>query len=233
MLYVSLSGGVVQEAFVAALDARGVPLTHLLRPADASAELVTWIRERGDDLALHGYDHATRPLGHGRRKGEFASLPHHEAALRLTAARRALTAVGLWTDVFVPPRWLASDGTVAAAVEQGFRVLAVESGIHDLHSGAVVPARVLGARSGSRGCCGAADRCGSTCAPRICDDRAEPIRCWPPSTPRSATSPRRRTGGPPVGWPDPHRQRLVGEGSLGSLTHRWRGYGDARASCPR
>ena len=29
-------------------------------------------------------------LGHGRRKGEFASLPHHEAALRLTAARRAL-----------------------------------------------------------------------------------------------------------------------------------------------
>ncbi len=152
MLYVSLSGGVIQEAFVAALDARGVPLTHLLRPADAPAELVAWIRERGDALALHGYDHATRPLGHGRgRKGEFASLPHHEAALRLTAARRALTAVGLWTDVFVPPRWLASDGTVAAAVEQGFRVLAVESGIHDLHSGAVVPARVLGARSAPLG----------------------------------------------------------------------------------
>jgi predicted deacetylase len=129
VLYVSLSGGVVQEAFVAALDARGVPLTHLLRPADAPAELVAWIRERGDALALHGYDHATRPLGHGRRKGEFASLPRHEAALRLTAARRALTAVGLWTDVFVPPRWLASDGTVAAAAEQGFRVLAVESGI--------------------------------------------------------------------------------------------------------
>ena len=151
MLYVSLSGGVVQEDFVAALDARGVPLTHLLRPTDAPAELVAWIRERGDDLALHGYDHATRPLGHGRRKGEFASLPHHEAALRLTAARRALTAVGLWTDVFVPPRWLASDGTVDAAVEQGFRVLAVESGIHDLHSGAVVPARVLGARSAPLG----------------------------------------------------------------------------------
>jgi hypothetical protein len=28
VLYVSLSGDVVQEAFVAALDARGVPLTH-------------------------------------------------------------------------------------------------------------------------------------------------------------------------------------------------------------
>ena len=59
MLYVSLSGGVVQEAFVAALDARDVPLTHLLRPADAAAELVAWIRERSGRrrLALHGYDH--------------------------------------------------------------------------------------------------------------------------------------------------------------------------------
>ena len=152
MLYVSLSGGVVQKAFTAALDARGVPLTHLLRPADAPAELVAWIRARGDALALHGYDHATRPLGHGRgRKGEFACLPRHEAALRLTAARRALTAVGLWTDVFVPPRWLASDGTVAAAAEQGFRVLAVDLGIHDLHAGTVEPARVLGARSAPLG----------------------------------------------------------------------------------
>ena len=154
-LYVSLSGGDVQEAFAAALDARGVPLTHLLRPADAPAELVAWIRARcahGDALALHGYDHTNRPLGHGRgRKGEFACLPRHEAGLRLTAARRAITAAALWTDVFVPPRWLASDGTVAAAVEQGFRVLAVESGIHDLHSGAVVPARVLGARSAPLG----------------------------------------------------------------------------------
>jgi uncharacterized protein len=53
--------------------------------------------------------------------------------------------------VFVPPRWLASDGTVAAAAEQGFRVLAVEAGIHDLRSGAVVPGRVIGARSAPLG----------------------------------------------------------------------------------
>ena len=152
MLYVSLSGGVVQEAFVAALDARGVPLTHLLRPADAPAELVAWIRRarRRSRPARLRPRHPARSAT-ARRKGEFASLPHHEAGLRLTAARRALTAVGLWTDVFVPPRWLASDGTVAAAVEQGFRVLAVESGIHDLHTGAVVPARVLGARSAPLG----------------------------------------------------------------------------------
>ena len=151
-LYVSLSGGAVDQRFVAALDARAVPVAHLLRPADAPPALVAWIRERGDALALHGYDHTPRPLGHGRgRKGEFACLPHHEAGLRLTAARRALTALGLWTDVFAPPRWLASDGTVTAATEQGFRVLAAESAIYDLPTGAVEPARVLGARSASLG----------------------------------------------------------------------------------
>ena len=152
----SLSGDVANEtaeAFADALDARGVPLTHLLRPAAAPAELVAWVRERcarGDTLALHGFDHAPRPLGHGRRKGEFASLPRHEAGLRLTAARRALTAAALWTDVFVPPRWLASDGTVAALADQGFRVLVDDSGIRDLPTGAVLPGRVLGFRVGER-----------------------------------------------------------------------------------
>jgi uncharacterized protein len=150
-LYVSLSGGDVQEAFAAALDARGVPLTHLLRPADAPAELVAWIRARcahGDALALHGYDHTHRPLGHGRgRKGEFACLPPHEAGLRLTAARRAIAAAALWTDVFAPPRWLASEGTVVALADQGFRVLADESSVRDLSTGAVLPARVLRVRT--------------------------------------------------------------------------------------
>ena len=53
--------------------------------------------------------------------------------------------------MFVPPRFLASDGTVEAVTEQGFRVLADDSGIHDLATGAVEPARVLGARSAHLG----------------------------------------------------------------------------------
>jgi predicted deacetylase len=154
-LIVSLSGLADDLApareLAAALDARDVPLTHLLRPAAAPAELIAWLRERcggGDALALHGYDHTQRPLGNARgRRGEFACLPRHEAGLRLTAARRTLTASRLWTDVFAPPRWLASDGTVAALSEQGFRVLADETGIRDLAAGSVVPARVLGFRA--------------------------------------------------------------------------------------
>jgi predicted deacetylase len=154
-LIVSLSGLSddlsLAPGFAAALDGRGVPLTHLLRPAGAAPELVDWVRERcrrGDALALHGYDHTPRPLGTTRgRKGEFAELPAHEAGLRLTAARRALTALSLRTDVFVPPRWLASGGTVDALVEQGFRVLADDAGVRDLARGTVEAARVLGFRA--------------------------------------------------------------------------------------
>lgn len=154
-LLVSLSGLSddlrLAPEFAAALDERGVALTHLLRPAAAPAELVGWIRgrlERGDAMALHGYDHSLRPRGNTRgRRGEFADLPRHEAGLRLTAARRALTALGLRTDMFVPPRWLASDGTIAALHEQGYRILADDSGIHDLPADTVEAARVLGFRA--------------------------------------------------------------------------------------
>jgi predicted deacetylase len=89
-----------------------------------------------------------------RRRAEFAALPRHEAGLRLTAARRALTALGLRTDMFVPPRWLASPGTVEALHEQGFGVLADENGVRFLQGAAadtVVRAKVLGFRaSGER-----------------------------------------------------------------------------------
>jgi predicted deacetylase len=61
--------------------------------------------------------------------------------------------VGLRTDLFVPPRWLASPGTVAALRDQGFRVLADENGVRFLRDpdGAPWRARVLGLRaSGER-----------------------------------------------------------------------------------
>ncbi|MCW0213833.1 MAG: DUF2334 domain-containing protein [Pseudonocardia sp.] len=146
-LVVSLSGltdapaGTVDRArvLVAELAWRGVPVTHLVQPRGeggpltAGDPLVRWIRGRGDALALHGYDHDPDPTRQGSRIGrraEFAALPRHEAGLRLTAARRALTAAGLGTDVFVPPRWLASPGTIEAAREQGFTVCAEEGGVH-------------------------------------------------------------------------------------------------------
>jgi uncharacterized protein len=144
-----------------ALDGRGVPLTLLVRPCGTGGPLrpgsagVRWLhrrRDAGDALVLHGYDHtadptaARGPIALGRR-AEFAALPRHEAGLRLTAARRVLTRVGLRTDAFAPPRWLASPGTVAALAEQGFTVLADEAGVRRLDGAAPpVRGRVLGQR---------------------------------------------------------------------------------------
>jgi predicted deacetylase len=178
-LLVSLSGLSDESAesltrgaeFAAELDARGVPLSQLFRPrgvagpTPAGSPLARWMHERralGDVVVLHGYDHTADPIGSWQpsalarvgRRAEFAALPRHEAALRLIAARRALTAVGLRTDVFVPPRWLASPGTVEALQEQGFGVLADENAVRFLHgpdAGSAVRARVLGFRaSGER-----------------------------------------------------------------------------------
>lgn len=150
-------------AFTAELDARGVAASQLLRPRGPSgalepgSPLVRWMRERreaGDAIVLHGYDHAPDPTAVRKlaRRAEFASLPRHEAGLRLTAARRVLTAVGLRTDLFVPPRWLASEGTAEALTEQGFTMLADENGVRLLGDGASFErARVLGFRvSGER-----------------------------------------------------------------------------------
>jgi predicted deacetylase len=156
--------------FTAEMAGRGVPLSQLLRPRSGGgplregSPLVRWMRERllgGDAIVLHGYDHTADPIGawHSStiarvgRRAEFADLPRHEAGLRLTAARRTLTAVGLRTDLFVPPRWLASAGTIQALREQGFGLLADENGVRYLRDPdmPVVRARVLGFRaSGER-----------------------------------------------------------------------------------
>lgn len=147
-------------AFTGELRARGVPVSQLFRPAGvpAGSPLAQWVLERraaGDALVLHGFDHTADPMALPRvgRRAEFAALPRHEAGLRLVAARRALTALGLRTDLFVPPRWLASPGTVDALREQGFGVLADENGVRLLREpGApLLRSRVLGFRvSGER-----------------------------------------------------------------------------------
>jgi hypothetical protein len=142
-------------AFVAALDERAVGVSLLYRPGAwtgpdvLASPLVGWLRgrrERGDAVVLHGYDHSAPVPRRARRRAEFADLPRHEAGLRLRAARRTLGATGLTTDLFVPPRWIASAGTVDALREQGFTVLADETGVHRLDGGGV-RARVLGFRA--------------------------------------------------------------------------------------
>jgi hypothetical protein len=126
--------------FAAELDSRLVPASWLLppRPRDGrhlpDAPVIGWLRGRigaGDALVLHGFDHSVTPGGRALlgRRAEFAALPSHEATLRLIAATRTMDDLGLHSDVFAPPRWLASAGTIVALRRRGFRVCADGSGV--------------------------------------------------------------------------------------------------------
>ncbi len=142
------------EAFCAQLDARGVPASFLVAPRikggyrlDSDAPTVEWLadrRERGDAIVLHGFDEAATK----KRRGEFATLPAHEANLRLMAADRVLEHLGLRTRLFAAPGWTVSQGTVTALPRNGFRLLAGLSGITDLVRQTMVRARVLGIGEG-------------------------------------------------------------------------------------
>lgn len=142
------------DAFCGQMDARGVPVSLLVAPRlkggyrlDRDPRTVEWLtarRDSGDAIVLHGYDEAATK----KRRGEFATLPAHEANLRLMAADRVLEHLGLRTRLFAPPRWTASPGAVTALPRNGFRLLADLHGITDLVRGTTVRARVLGIGEG-------------------------------------------------------------------------------------
>ncbi|WP_459549073.1 DUF2334 domain-containing protein [Nocardia sp. X0981] len=142
--------------FAEEMDRRGVRLSLLVAPRlkgryrlaeDPTTQ--NWLRGRrsgGDAIVLHGYDQAATE----RRRAEFATLPRHEALLRLTAADRAMEQVGLRTRLFAAPRWDASAGAIAALPELGFRLSLGSTGIHDLERDSIRKARVLGMGAGFR-----------------------------------------------------------------------------------
>jgi predicted deacetylase len=109
-----------------------------------TVEWLTGRRAAGDAILLNGYDDAATK----KRRGEFATLPAHEANLRLTAADRVLEHLGLRTRLFAAPRWTASPGTVISLPRNGFRLLADLHEITDLVRQTTVRARVLGIGEG-------------------------------------------------------------------------------------
>lgn len=142
------------EAFCAEMDARAVPVSLLVAPRlkggyrlDHDPGTVEWLTARragGDAIVLHGYDEAATK----KRRSEFATLPAHEANLRLMGADRVLEHLGLRTRLFAAPGWTVSHGTVTALPRNGFRLLADLHGITDLVRHATVRARVLGIGEG-------------------------------------------------------------------------------------
>lgn len=140
--------------FARELDKRGVPLSLLVAPRLKDKYRLTqdestqqWLRSRrdaGDAIILHGYDQAATK----RRRAEFATLPRHEAKLRLMAADRVMEQTGLRTRVFAAPRWIASPGAMAALPDAGFRLIAGINALHDFENGSIERGRVLGIGEG-------------------------------------------------------------------------------------
>lgn len=139
--------------FCGKMDARAVPVSLLVAPRlkggyrlDRDPATVEWLADRrsaGDAILLNGYDDAAK-----KHRGEFATLPAHEANLRLVAADRVLEHLGLRTRLFAAPRWSVSPGTVNTLPRNGFRLLADLHGTTDLVRQTTVRARVLGIGEG-------------------------------------------------------------------------------------
>jgi uncharacterized protein len=136
------------------LGTRNVPVSLLVAPRlkggyrlDTDGKTVDWLnrqRSAGDALVLHGYDEAaTKKL-----RSEFATLPAHEANLRLMGADRVLEHLGLRTRLFAAPGWTVSQGTATALPRNGFRLLAGLAGVTDLIRETTLRARVLGIGEG-------------------------------------------------------------------------------------
>lgn len=142
------------DTFCDELDARGVPVSLLVAPRlkgdyrlERDTTTILWLAERraaGDAVVLHGYDEAATK----KRRSEFATLPAHEANLRLMGADRVMEHLGLRTRLFAAPGWSVSEGTSVALPRNGFRLLAGLTGVTDLVRDATTPARVLGIGAG-------------------------------------------------------------------------------------
>ena len=113
--------------FCEKMDNRSVPVSLLVAPRlkngyrlDQDPVTVEWLagrRAAGDAILLNGYDDAATK----KRRGEFATLPAHEANLRLTAADRVLEHLGLRTRLFAAPDPSAHCALVIPTLRTGER----------------------------------------------------------------------------------------------------------------
>lgn len=114
---------------------------HLAKDKKTRGWLLEQVGKRA--LMLNGFDQPVQ----GRRS-EFANLGDHEARLRLKGATRQMSAQGFQLDMFAPPRWRMSEGTLEVLPEFGFSVAASTKGIYRLDHGDFAQARNLSVGEG-------------------------------------------------------------------------------------
>ncbi|SDL92064.1 hypothetical protein SAMN04488535_1250 [Corynebacterium mycetoides] len=141
------------DRLVADLDSAGIPVSLLVAPhIDKKWHLAkdkktrTWLldqREADRALILNGFDQPAQ----GRR-AEFATLGAHEARLRLMGATRQMESLGFAFNIFAPPRWQLSDGTLEVLPDFGFLLVASSTGLHQTDTGMFYQCRNLSVGEG-------------------------------------------------------------------------------------
>jgi uncharacterized protein len=135
-----------------------VPDFHHRGRIDAAPEFVRAVEHRmrrGDEIALHGYDHLDHaspprtPHAWMRRRvltageGEFSALSFGEAYACIDRGLEIFERLGWQTEGFVPPAWLASAGTRDALRKFSLRYTSTHTALVDLRSGNRIAAPCL------------------------------------------------------------------------------------------
>jgi uncharacterized protein len=174
------------RAWVDELERRHVPATLLVVPGPwegpplrLDRDLVAWLherRERGDEIAQHGWTHRAvvgapawrRAVASVTARGcaEFWSLDTREAKRRVELGRDVLHRAGFAPIGFTPPGWLASAPTREVLAELGYRYTTTRTTVRDLATGETHRVPALSQRPG-----GAAEELGR----RVVDSLARRI----------------------------------------------------------
>lgn len=132
-----------------------VPDFHRRGRIDAAPDFIRAIEQRikrGDDIALHGYDHlddAPAPRTPGQwlrrrvltaREGEFSALDSEAAFARIDRGLEIFEHLGWQADGFVPPAWLASSSTREALRKFSLRYTSTHTALIDLRNDARIAA---------------------------------------------------------------------------------------------
>jgi uncharacterized protein len=134
-----------------------VPNWHGNWPLEQYPDFVDWVRERvldGAELALHGERHDEVGLPRSTRdrwvawgktaaEGEFLTLDALAAGERLGRGLSLFHQLGLRPTGFVPPAWLAREGTFTAAATAGLAFSEDDRSIRLLQSSRQVASPVV------------------------------------------------------------------------------------------
>jgi len=129
-----------------------VPDWHGAWPLEAHPQFVLWLRAcaaEGAEIFLHGERHdevglsrtwrdELRAIGRTAKEGEFLTLDHAAATIRIARGLARFAVLGLQPIGFIPPAWLAHDSTHDVVRERGLHV-SEDAGAVRVHRAAAAP----------------------------------------------------------------------------------------------